>query len=369
MPDVTISAQQKLHLKHLINELKAQKALHTEFVSVYIPKDYEMTKIINHLAEEQGTASNIKSAVTRKNVQSALEKMIQHLRLFPKTPPNGLAVFTGNVAATEGKQDMRVWSIEPPVPLNIRLYRCDKTFVTDILEEMMIEKSVYGLVVLDRRDAIMALLKGKTLIPLKKTHSEVPGKFKAGGQSAQRFARLREGAYIEHFKKIAEYMKEQFLPLGNDLKGIIIGGPGTTVNDFLNHDYLTGDIKKKILGTKDLSYTEEFGLQELLDKCDDILAAEEVAQEKKYVQRFLKQLLDNSKKAAYGEAEIRKALDMNAVDLLLVSDSIPEEKIFDLEAKAQAGGAQVVIISVETREGAQLRDMGGFGAILRYEVE
>jgi len=182
MPDVTISAQQKLHLKHLINELKAQKALHTEFVSVYIPKDYEMTKIINHLAEEQGTASNIKSAVTRKNVQSALEKMIQHLRLFAKTPPNGLAVFTGNVAATEGKQDMRVWSIEPPVPLNIRLYRCDKTFVIDILEEMMVEKSVYGLVVLDRRDAILALLKGKTLIILKKTHSDVPGKFKAGGQ-------------------------------------------------------------------------------------------------------------------------------------------------------------------------------------------
>jgi len=187
--------------------------------------------------------------------------------------------------------------------------------------------------------------------------------------SAQRFARLREGAYVEHFKKIAEYMKEQFLHLGNDLKGIIIGGPGTTVNDFLNHDYITGDIKKKILGTKDLSYTEEFGLHELLDKCDDILAAEEVAQEKKVVQRFLKQLLDNPKKAAYGEAEIRRTLAMNAVDLLLISDSIPEEKIFDLEAKAEVGGAQVIIISVETREGAQLRDMGGFGAILRYEVE
>ncbi|MBI4983129.1 peptide chain release factor 1, partial [Candidatus Woesearchaeota archaeon] len=112
-----ITAEQKLHLKKFIRELKEQKALHTEFVSVYIPKDYDIIKIINHLAEEQGTASNIKSAVTRKNVQMALEKMIQHLRLFPKTPPNGLAVFTGNVAAVEGKQDMRVWSIEPPVPL------------------------------------------------------------------------------------------------------------------------------------------------------------------------------------------------------------------------------------------------------------
>ena len=94
--------------------------------------------------------------------------------------------------------------------------------------------------------------------------------------SAQRFARIREGAYKDHFKKIAEYMKNQFLPLGNNLKGIIVGGPGTTVNDFLQKEYITGDLQKKIIGTKDLSYTEEFGLQELLDKSEDLLAEEEV---------------------------------------------------------------------------------------------
>src|SRR3990167_2419918 len=169
-------------LRKLVKELKTYRAPHTEFVSVYIPADYELTKITQHLAEEQGTASNIKSAETRKNVQGALEKMIQHLRNFPKTPPNGLAVFSGNIAANEGKQDFRVWSVEPPAPLNVRIYRCDKNFVTDILEEIMVDHNVYGLVVLDRRDAILALLKGKTIVPLQKTHSEVPGKFKAGGQ-------------------------------------------------------------------------------------------------------------------------------------------------------------------------------------------
>lgn len=364
----TITAQQKLQLKKLIKELKSHKAPHTEFVTVYVPQGYEITKIIGHLAEEQGTASNIKSATTRKNVQNALEKMIQHLHNFPKTPANGLAVFSGNVAAAEGKQDVKVWSIEPPVPLNIRIYRCDKNFVTDILEEMLVEKSVYGLVVMDRRDANLALLKGKTIVPLQKTHSEVPGKARAGGQSAQRFARIREGAAKEHFKKIAEYMKEQFLPFGNNLKGIIIGGPGITVNDFLNKDYLTGDIKKKIIGTKDLSYTGEFGLQELLDKSQDILAEEEIAQEKKAVQQFLKQMLDNPKKVTYGEKETLKALEMNAVDTLLLSENVAEDKIFALEEKAQAGGAEVKIISVETREGVQLKDLGGIAAVLRFEI-
>ncbi len=515
-----ITVQQKLHLKKLIRELGSFKAPHTEFVTVYVPKEYDLIKIMQHLAEEQGTASNIKSASTRKNVQGALEKMVQHLRTIGRTPPNGLAVFCGNVAAAEGKQDFRVWSIEPPTPLNIRIYRCDKNFVTDILEEMMEEHNVYGLVVLDRRDAILALLKGKTIIPLQKTHSEVPGKFRAGGQclgedtlvslpngrskkiknlkrgelvlsydfkkkklihspctdlwtvskmekdvlwintekssvlasmdhtffidqngktkevtarklkeeeelyfvkakrvgltkiklivegkrkgtflinkvkdskirlidisvknknfiangvvvhnSAQRFARIREGAVKDHYKKVCEYMKNQFLPLGNNLKGIIVGGPSTTVNDFLNHEYLTGDLKKKILGTKDLSYTEEFGLQELLDKSQDLLAEEEIAQEKKIMERFFKQMQENYKKVTYGEKETLKALDMNMVDWLLLSESLPEDKIFELEEKAQKGGAEVKIISVETREGVQLRDLGGIAAILRYAME
>jgi peptide chain release factor subunit 1 len=366
---MALTAQQKLQIKKLLKEIKGHRAPHTEFVTVYIPAGYDIIKIIQHLAEEQGTASNIKSAVTRKNVQNALEKMIQHLRTVGKTPPNGLISFAGNLAAAEGKQDVQVWSIEPPIALNQRIYRCDKIFVTDALEEMLVEHEVYGLVVLDRRDANIALLKGKTIVPLKKTHSEVPGKFKAGGQSAQRFARQREGAYKDHFKKISEHMKEQLLPLGNNLKGIIIGGPGITVGDFLNKDYLTGDLKKKIIGTKDLSYTGEHGLQELLDKSSDLLAQEEITRERDIMAKFFNTFRDNPKKVTYGDKETRKALEMNAVDILLLSEQLEEDIIYELEEKAEAGGTTVHIISVETREGVQLRDLGKIAAILRYEIE
>jgi peptide chain release factor subunit 1 len=365
---MVLTAQEKLKLKKLIKDLKEKRAPHTEFVTVYIPAGYDIIKIIQHLAEEQGTASNIKSASTRKNVQGALEKMIQHLRNFPKTPEHGLAVFSGNIAAGEGKQDMKAWSLEPPVPLKTRIYRCDKVFATDILEEMLMDHNVYGLVVLDRRDAVLALLKGKTIVPLQKTHSEVPGKFKAGGQSAQRFARIREGAYKDHFKKVSEYMKEHFLPLGNNLKGIIVGGPGTTVNDFLNKDYITGDLKRKIIGNKDLSYTGEDGLQELLDRSEDLLAEEDIAKEKMAVRRFLEELNHSPEKVTYGETETLRALEMNAIDTLLISESLPEEKIFDFEEKAEIGGSKVIIISTETREGAQLRDLGGIAAVLRFPI-
>ncbi|MBI4983283.1 ribosomal L7Ae/L30e/S12e/Gadd45 family protein, partial [Candidatus Woesearchaeota archaeon] len=135
-----------------------------------------------------------------------------------------------------------------------------------------------------------------------------------------------------------------------------------------NHDYLTGDLKKKILGTKDLSYTGDFGLQELLDKSIDLLEAEEVGQEKKIMERFFQQLLNSPGKVTYGEKETLRALEMNAVDLLLLSENISEEKIFELEDKATKGGAQVKIISTETREGIQLKEMGGIAALLRFEI-
>ena len=364
---MSLTEAERFHLKKFIKELENFRGRHTELVSVYIPQDYDLNKIINHLAQEQGTASNIKSSATRKNVTDALERMIQHLKLFKKTPPNGLVVFSGNVAEREGQQDFKVWSIEPPIPLKTRIYRCDKEFVLDILRDMLEAKEVYGLVVMDRRDANIALLKGKTIVPIVKTHSEVPGKFKAGGQSAQRFHRLIEGAAKDHYKKVAEYMKEAFLNM-EGLKGIIVGGPGPTKYDLVEGDFITNEVKKKIIAIKDLSYTGEFGLEELLERSHDVLAQEDVIEEKKIVGKFLETLATKQNMAAYGEQDVMDKLKMGVVDKLLLSEDLSDEKIEEFEAAAKPVGTEVKIISTQTREGAQLRDLGKVAAILRYEV-
>jgi peptide chain release factor subunit 1 len=364
---MALTAKQRFELKKIITELEKHRGRHTELVTVYIPAGYDINKITNHLKQEQGTATNIKSTSTRKNVIDALERMVQHLRLFKQTPPNGLAAFAGNVAEKEGQSDVQVWSVEPPVPLKTRIYRCDKTFQTEILRDMIEVKEVYGMVVMDRRDAMVAFLKGKTIIPVVKTHSEVPGKTKAGGQSAHRFERLREGAKKDHFKKIADYMKDQFLGQ-KELKGILLGGPSVTTNEFVNGEYLTGDVQKKIIAVKDLSYTGEFGLQELLDKCADVLASEEVAGEKAIMQRFLGLLAKDPDMVTYGEVEVTKALDTGAVEVLLLSEVLDDDTINSFDEKAGETNADVRIISTETREGVQLRDLGKIAAILRYKV-
>ncbi len=364
---MSISQKQQHQIKKFIKELEPKRGRHTELVSVYIPSGYEITAIINHLAQEQGTAANIKSKTTRDNVTTALEKMIQHLRLFKQTPPNGLAVFSGNVAEKEGQQDFQVWSLEPPTPLNFRTYRCDKEFLLEPLQEMIETKEVYGLVVMDRRDAMIAILKGKTIIPVRNTHSEVPGKMRAGGQSAMRFSRLREGATKDHYKKIAEYMKDEFMNL-EGLKGIIIGGPGVTINDFMRYEYVTSELRKKIIATKDLSYTGEFGLQELLEKSEDVLAAEDVAKEKKLMAEFFDNLNRKPGMVSYGKDHVMKMLRMGAVDRLLLSEALDDDEIEEFEEEAEKVGSEVIIVSTETREGVQLRDLGKIAAILRYEV-
>ncbi len=365
---MSLTENQRFHLKKFIKELDSYGARHTEFVTIYVPAGYDLNKIIQHLQQEQGTATNIKSAQTRNNVIDALERMIVHLRLFKGTPKNGLAAFSGNVASREGVSDVRVWSIEPSIPIQTRIYRCDKNFQLDILKTMLEAKEAYGMIVIDSRDAAIAILKGKAIILLVQTHSHVPGKMKAGGQSSVRFARNREIAVNDHFKKVADIVKDQFLGM-EGLKGILVGGPGPTKYDFVESGLITNEVKKKIIAIKDLSYTGDFGLEELLEKSQDVLAHEDVTEEKQLVTKFLEMLAIKPELVTYGEANTLKALELGAVNMLLLSEVLDEQKIEQFEITAKAFSTEVRIISTETREGVQLRDIGKIGAILRYPIE
>ena len=362
-----INEKQRYKLKKFLKELEGRRGRGTELVSVYVPEGYDLNKITTHISEEQGTATNIKSKQTRDNVIGALEKIIQHLKLYPKTPPHGLAIFAGNVSENEGKDDFQVWSIEPPIPLNQRLYRCDKEFVLEPLQDMLQDKEFYGLVAMDRREATIALLKGKTIIPLASTESMVPGKFKAGGQSAQRFARNRELAAKEFYQKIASMMKDQFFEM-EGLQGIILGGPGPTKYEFAEGNFLTQALKDKIITIQDLSYTDEFGLQELLEKSQDILAEESVVEEKRLIQKFFNLLSKKPGETTYGKDDCMRLIKMGAVDTMIISEVVDEETIEEFIKESDQMGTNVEIVSKETREGSQIKDMGGYVAILRYDA-
>ncbi|MFH1126109.1 MAG: peptide chain release factor aRF-1 [Candidatus Altiarchaeota archaeon] len=354
-------------LKRILGELKSKKGRHTELVSVYTPQDYDLNNIMSQIESERGTATNIKSTTTRKNVVDALERLIQFLKLYRKTPENGLALFCGNVSEREGVQDLRLWSVEPPEPITTRLYRCDKEFITQPLEDLVAPKDIYGLIVIDNKTATIATLKGNSYTIVKKLTSGYHGKHRAGGQSHRRFERIIDEQSHEFKKRVAEVVTETFMPITKDFRGFIVGGPAATKEDFLEGDYLHHELKKKIIAVKDITYTDESGIRELIESAKDDLGELEMVQHKKLIQRFMKSLVEDGS-IAYG-AELERALDAGAVEVLILSDKLSPEEIDRLYEKAKLSSTKLEVVSTEFEEGFQLwNTFKGKAALLRYRL-
>ncbi len=173
---------QRQELQELVDLLGGIKGRHTELVSVLIPGGQNINLVQRQIEAEKSTAANIKSKQTRTAVITALEMIIRKMKEMRETPKNGIAIFCGNVSDKEGVQDIRLWVYEPPKSLNTRIYRCDQEFVIEPLKEMLEATDIYGLLVIDRQEAMIGILEGKQIKPITKLTSGVPGKIKAGGQ-------------------------------------------------------------------------------------------------------------------------------------------------------------------------------------------
>jgi len=357
----------KSELEEILEELEKYKGRHTELISVLIPAGYDVNSVQRQLEAEKSTAKNIKSTATRKNVIDALEKIIRYLKTLKKTPENGLALFCGNVSESEGQQDLQLWDIEPPMPLKSRLYRCDKEFVLEPLKEMLEVEEVFGLLVMDRKEATIGLLEGKRIETLRKMTSGIPSKIRAGGQSSQRFHRITEGLTKEFYKRIAEQIKKIFFDMPK-LKGILVGGPIPTKDEFLDGDYLATKLKEKIMGKIDLGDASESGLKELVKKSQDILADQEIVHEKKILEKFFEKLGKSPEKVVYKEEEVKKALKQGAVDVLILSIDIDKILARQLKKMAENISSQIEIVSIDTEEGQQFYNLSGIGAILRFKI-
>ncbi len=351
-------------LKKIVKHLKSIRGRHTELVSFYIPSGYSIHDAINQIAQEQSTAENIKSKQVRKNVTSALERIIRHLQLYRKTPPHGLAVFCGNVSQKEGVSDIEIWAIEPPEPIKVKLYWCDQVFRLEPLEEMIREKEVYGIICLDKSEADIALLKGKRIETIAHLESIVPGKTRAGGQSAARFSRIREGLKHDWFKRVGDVANKSF---GNnkDILGILISGPGPIKEEFLKGDYLHESLKKKVIGVVDTSYTGEQGLYETLERGQEYIKEASVTKERNLLKEFFTKL-QKGEMVVYGKDETLNALRNGALDVLLVSEDEPD--VESLEEECKNYGTRFESISTDTREGQQFKLLGGYGGFLRYKI-
>jgi peptide chain release factor subunit 1 len=405
----------------MLNALASKQGSHTELITLYVPPGKQISDALNLLRDEYGTASNIKSNVTRKNVLDAIVKAQQKLKLFKDPGEKGIVIFTGALpqeGGGPGTERMESYVIVPPEPIRIYLYRCDSRFHTEHLLEMLREKETYGILLIDASDATIATLQGKRLEIVRQMHSGVAGKTRAGGQSARRYERLRDMQLNEYFTRVGQHANDIFLPI-ETLKGIIIGGPGPTKYDFEKGDYLNYQLKNKIIDTVDTAYVEEQGVKEVVDKAPEIMRKVRYIEEKEIMQKFLYEIGHDSGMVTYGEAEVRRLLQAGAVRTLIMSESLElvrvmvkcsacgfeeqhtvkaqevasfeqslvgkpclkcsapslavvdkKDVIDDLAELAELANTDVEVISGETEEGQMLKNsFGGVAAMLRFKLQ
>ena len=71
-------------IRKTLEELSQKTGRGTELISLYVPQGKQLHEVITNLREEQGTADNIKSDLTRTHVVDSLSKVVQRLKLYKK---------------------------------------------------------------------------------------------------------------------------------------------------------------------------------------------------------------------------------------------------------------------------------------------
>ena len=420
MVKINIEKQDSVKLykiRKTLEELSKKAGRGTELITVYIPKGKQLHEIIGSLQQEQGTADNIKSDLTRSHVVDSLGKVIQRLKMYKKTPERGLVVFCGALPSEEGgplgSEVVTAWEIDPPKDLNQYLYRCDDHFHVDILKDMLKDDNLIGFLAIDAKDAGWGLLHGDKIEVLSQTGSGVAGKHRQGGQSAKRFQKLREMELSYFYNRVAQTTREYFIDI-YPVKGLIISGPGPTKEDFINGNYLEYRLQNNIINTIDAGYAGAEGIREAFAKSGDILGNFRLVEEKKMIEDLFREINTNTGKGAYGLQEVIEFLKNNVVKTLLITDNtdlhrvksecrrckhiqeeiverplvipkkteyksnpcpecnamdieVNEQDIVDyLEIIAAKTGSQLEVISGSAEHGNMLASLGKVAAILRY---
>jgi len=405
-------------LNKMINKLGNITGHGTELVTVYIPPRRPIYDIVSQLKNEAGTASNIKSDLTRNHVQDALSRTVEHLKLYKEPPENGLVIFCGAIPTGKGigTEKIEIYSVVPPKAVQINLYRCDDHFWIDHLKDMMKDDKVIGILSLDTQEAGFGILTGDRWEVVESLTSGVAGKHRQGGQSARRFERLRDNELNEYYRRVADYAQKIFID-EYDVKGIIIGGPGPTKEGFIREEYLDYRLQNNVIAVLDSSYSGSEGVRELIDKVNDqgIMSDYRLMEEKKIVKRFISEVYSGKGLGIYGIYDVMNSLKNGFADLVIVNDDITilrveikcnkclsiqerfiertelnslkqeltsstcpscgsqdlelsdQDIIEHLEELSLMSGSRLEVISGKTEEGAQLASLGKIGAILRFK--
>jgi len=402
-------------VRKLIKSLVDARGNGTSMISLIIPPRDQISRIGKMLADEYGTASNIKSRVNRLSVLSAITSTQQRLKLYNRVPPNGLVIYCGTVVTDEGKEKSVIYDFEPFKPINTSLYLCDNKFHAEALNELLEDDDKFGFIVMDGNGCLYGTLAGNTREILHKFTVDLPKKHGRGGQSALRFARLRMEKRHNYVRKVAE-MAVQFFITDNkvNVAGIVLAGSADFKTELQQSDLFDQRLARAVIKTVDVSYGGENGFNQAIELSSETLGNVKLVQEKKLLQNYFEEISQDTGKYCFMIDDTLKGLELGAVETLIVWDALEtlrivvknistgENKVLyltpdqstkdsyfrDAETGAEFEtiekmtlvewlansyknfGTQLEFVTNRSQEGSQFcRGFGGIGGILRWRVD
>ena len=402
-------------LRKLIAYLSNQNGRDKEFLSLYIPPGSSMEGIIADLKDESDSANTKyeNDRNVRNRLQDTLKNMIQFLKIQTEIPKNGLAVFAGSFS-NEKSEESNVEEINPPEPITAYNCEVDDHFHLEPLRDMLRNQKVVGLLALDSKEASFGVLNGERFEFIENITSGVHGKSGKGGSSQRRYERERDMAVTQFFHRVGEHAAKSFLE-DYEVVALLVGGPGTTKEDFLKGGFLHYELENALLNTVDTQSAGKEAVKEVLDKSCEVLKNMCTPEERMIVQRLLASMGKDDGLAIYGLDMVLDSLKKGEAEVALVTDDadvtqivavcrkcglskaetatkelkiqtvqqmksspcercnavdyeMEEKDIIDvLEDEASRTNARVEVISSESEEKGKLTALGGFAALLRYK--
>lgn len=410
--DETQSAVEQWKIKRLINTLESARGNGTSMISLIIPPKDQIARISKMLAEEQGTATNIKSRVNRLSVLTAITSVQQRLKLYTKVPPNGLVIYCGSIVTDEGKEKKVSIDFEPFRPINTSLYLCDNKFHTEALQELLENDDTFGFIVMDGNGCLFGTLSGSNRKVLHKISVDLPKKHGRGGQSALRFARLRLEKRGHYISKVAELATSIFIT--NDrpnVQGLVLAGSAEFKSKLHTSDKFDPRLAHIVEKIVDVSYGGENGFNQAIELAGDTLKNVKLVREKKLLANYFSQISTDTGRYCFGVNDTLRGLEMGAVSDLIVwenlevmrytfknatgeiitkdlsqeeqkkvsnfhgedgteMDVIEKQPLLEfLSQKYKDFGAELHFVTDRSQEGSQFcKGFGGIGGLLRYEI-
>lgn len=391
-------------MKKLIQSLESARGNGTSMISLIIPPGDQICRITKMLTTELGTASNIKSRVNRLSVLGAITSAQTRLKNYNSVPKKGLVLYCGTILTNDNKEKKVSIDFEPFKPINTSLYRCDDVFHVEALYELMDNDQKYGFIIVDGKGSLYGTLTGNTKNILKEFSVDLPKKHGMGGQSAQRFGRIRMEKRHNYIRKVSEMATNLFIT--NDkpnIVSLVLAGNAEFKDILYDSNLFDPRLCSIVLKTVDVSYGGENGFNQAIQFVQEDLGNIKFVKEKKILTQYFTEISQDTGKFCFGHQDTLTALESGSIETLIVWESLDlhryvlvnkitnnktikidkENKIFQednieevlplsewLAQNYTTFGAKLEFVSNKTSEGDQFcKGFSGLGGLLRFKVD